>query len=102
ASPDVVTAQEAVKSITKWASAGDYVAIMAFVDRDTATERSLENLRDAIGAQTGIATTLGYGPRFLHSTGQLHKGGPANGIFLQIVDSSGPELSIPGEDFTFG
>ncbi|MBA2332469.1 MAG: hypothetical protein H0V94_06760 [Actinobacteria bacterium] len=48
-----------------------------------------------------MATTLGFGPRFLHSTGQLHKGGPNTGLFVQVVDETGDELAIPGQDFGF-
>ena len=97
-----VTAEMAAQQITSWASPGDYIAVLAYVDRTEKTERALENLRDALGAQTELATTLGYGPRYLHSTGQLHKGGPKSGIFVQIVDTSGPEIAIPSESFTFG
>ena len=49
-----------------------------------------------------LATTVGFGPRFLHSTGQLHKGGPDTGLFLQIVDDAAPDLPVPGTDYTFG
>jgi hypothetical protein len=54
------------------------------------------------GSGSGIAVTLGYGPRFLHSTGQLHKGGPDTGIFLQLTAAEGPDLDIPGERYSFG
>src|SRR4029079_7770362 len=50
----------------------------------------------------GVATTLGYGPRFLHSTGQLHKGGPNNGVFIQLVTEATADLPVPGDTFTFG
>lgn len=93
---------KALDQLKSWISPGDYLAIMAYVDRTASTERGLENLRDALGAQTEAATTLGYGPRFLHSTGQLHKGGPATGVFLQIVESSGQDVAIPGESYSFG
>lgn len=97
-----VSPDSAVEQIRSWASEGDYIAILAFVDRSDSNEAALENLRDALGAQTGLATTLGYGPRYLHSTGQLHKGGPDNGIFLQIVERPVVNLAIPGEEFSFG
>ncbi len=97
-----VSPQEAIERVLAWAGEGDYLAITAYVDRTPETERALENLRDALGAQSSIATTLGYGPRFLHSTGQLHKGGPKSGVFLQIVDTGGLDLPVPNEDFTFG
>jgi transaldolase / glucose-6-phosphate isomerase len=99
--PQRVDAGKAISQILEWASPGDYLAILAFIDRNGENERHLENLRDALGARTSIATTLGYGPRYLHSTGQLHKGGPANGIFIQIVDTEMPDQSIPGENFSF-
>ena len=97
-----VSPQDAIQRVIGWSSEGDYLAIMAYVDRTQSTERALENLRDALGAQTAATTTLGYGPRFLHSTGQLHKGGPGSGVFLQIVDTNGPEIDIPNESFSFG
>ena len=58
-------------------------------------------MRHTIRDAKRVATTLGYGPRFLHSTGQLHKGGPNTGLFLQVVDDPGDELKIPGQPFGF-
>ena len=80
---------------------GDYVAIQAFVDPTPAAEARIESLAAAIRARTGLVVTHGLGPRFLHSTGQLHKGGPGTGLFLQVVDDVGPELAIPGQPFGF-
>ena len=76
----------------------DYVAILAFVD--PAREDDLEPLIRRARA-TGCAVTTGLGPRYLHSTGQLHKGGPNRGVFVQVVDDLGEELPIPGRDFGF-
>jgi transaldolase/glucose-6-phosphate isomerase len=76
----------------------DYVAILAFVD--PAREADLEPLT-ARARETGCAVTVGLGPRYLHSTGQLHKGGPNQGVFVQVVDDLGEELPIPGRDFGF-
>jgi hypothetical protein len=76
----------------------DYVAILAFVD--PAREAELEPLV-ARARATGCAVTTGLGPRYLHSTGQLHKGGPNRGVFVQVVDDLGEELAIPGRDFGF-
>ena len=76
----------------------DYVCIQAFVD--PAREAELEPLI-ARARQTGCVVTHGLGPRYLHSTGQLHKGGPNDGLFVQVVDETGDELSIPGRDFGF-
>ena len=80
---------------------GDYVVIQAFVDPTPAAEASLEALAAATRARTGLVVTHGLGPRYLHSTGQLHKGGPNTGLFLQVVDDVGPELAIPGQPFGF-
>ncbi len=102
ANPATVAPKDAIQQIVDWASPGDYVAILAFTDRNGVNDRSLENLRDVLGSHTELATTLGYGPRYLHSTGQLHKGGAANGIYLLLVDSGTDDLAIPGESFTFG
>jgi glucose-6-phosphate isomerase len=76
-----------------------YVAIQAFID--PARERDLQPLLDRAHA-TGCVVTHGLGPRYLHSTGQLHKGGPPTGLFVQVVDDTGEEIPIPGEGFGFG
>ncbi len=81
------------------AAEGDYVCIQAFVD--PAREDDLAPLVER-AHETGCVVTCGLGPRYLHSTGQLHKGGPNTGLFVQVVDDTGPELSIPGRDFGFG
>ena len=78
---------------------GDYVAIQAFVD--PAEEARLQPLVTR-ARETGCVVTFGLGPRYLHSTGQLHKGGPPIGCFLQVVDDTGEELAIPGQKFGFG
>jgi len=80
----------------------DYVAILAYVPKDAWNEDRLQAVRASIGAATGAATTLGFGPRFLHSTGQLHKGGPDTGVFLQITADPSKDLPIPGWPETFG
>src|SRR5262249_25271884 len=67
---------------------GDYVAILAYLDRTSETEDALETVRLAIRDVHKVATTTGFGPRFLHSTGQLHKGGANNGVFVQVVDAT--------------
>ncbi|MGZ8701283.1 MAG: glucose-6-phosphate isomerase [Gaiellaceae bacterium] len=77
----------------------NYVAIQAFID--PTRERELQPLI-ARGHETGCVVTHGLGPRYLHSTGQLHKGGPPTGLFVQVVDDTGEEIPIPGEDFGFG
>jgi glucose-6-phosphate isomerase len=84
------------------AKPGDYVCIQAFVPPSEENDRALAELVAQARAATGCVVTHGYGPRYLHSTGQLHKGGPPKGLFLQVVDSTGEELPIPGRPFGFG
>ena len=80
-----------------------YFAIMGYLPYSDETEAAVARLREAIArASYHVATTWGYGPRFLHSTGQFHKGGPKTGRFLQLVDETTEDLEIPGEPFTFG
>ena len=88
-----------VEALLSQARAGDYVCIQAFID--PAREGELEPLI-ARARETGCVVTHGLGPRYLHSTGQLHKGGPNTGLFLQVVDETGEELPIPGQPFGFG
>jgi transaldolase / glucose-6-phosphate isomerase len=89
----------------------DYLAIQAFVDPGPSGRGSgkhaspvvggIENARVALRDRLGVATTVGLGPRFLHSTGQLHKGGPDRGVFVQVVGDDGVDVPIPGEDYGF-
>ena len=81
---------------------GDYLAIMAFLRQTPPVDDALQAIRARVMREHGVATTLGYGPRFLHSTGQLHKGGPENGLFLQITADHAEDVSIPGTPYTFG
>ncbi len=80
---------------------GDYVAILAFVEPTNDAATKLAALAARARQATGCVVTHGFGPRYLHSTGQLHKGGPATGLFLQVVDDPGDELAIPGQPFGF-
>ncbi|MCH7809750.1 MAG: transaldolase, partial [Chloroflexi bacterium] len=81
---------------------GAYLAIMAYLPQTEEHERLLTRLRAALRDATQRATTVGYGPRFLHSTGQLHKGGPATGVFLQLVMNDEIDIDVPGEQsFSF-
>jgi len=89
---------EAVEALLEQAQPGDYIAVQAFID--PAREAELEPLLRR-ARETGCVVTVGLGPRYLHSTGQLHKGGPPTGIFLQVVDDPGEELPIPGRPFGF-
>ncbi len=81
---------------------GDYIGIHAYLPMGGPATPVLEELARTLRGRWGTAVTLGYGPRFLHSTGQLHKGGAANGVFLQIVDIPGPDTAVPESGFTFG
>ncbi|MHB8717776.1 MAG: bifunctional transaldolase/phosoglucose isomerase [Candidatus Dormibacteria bacterium] len=80
---------------------GDYVALMAYVTPTAENEAALQRLRVAIRDEHRVATTLGFGPRFLHSTGQLHKGGPPTGVFIQVTSDDRVDVPIPGQPFTF-
>jgi transaldolase/glucose-6-phosphate isomerase len=82
------------------AQPGDYIAIQAFVNPTREAEAKLDELAQR-ARQTGCVVTHGFGPRYLHSTGQLHKGGPPTGLFLQVVDETGDELPIPNQPFGF-
>jgi transaldolase/glucose-6-phosphate isomerase len=81
---------------------GDYVAIQAYIQRTPGNDRALRAIRKELRDALGVATTVGYGPRFLHSTGQLHKGGSDNGVFVQITADLAKDVEIPGEPYTFG
>jgi transaldolase / glucose-6-phosphate isomerase len=99
---DLLRLSLAVEAWVTGAHPKDYLAIQAYLPPDAATTAALVEIRRALLERTRAATTLGYGPRFLHSTGQLHKGGPNTGLFLQIVDSPNPDLEVPGVGYTFG
>ena len=84
------------------ACAGDYLAIMAYLPESPDVRGAIHDLRRRVMEKYRIATTAGYGPRLLHSTGQLHKGGPNTGIFLQLTQERIDDVEIPGWPFTFG
>ena len=81
---------------------GDYFAVTQYIEELNNYEGLLQQVRIAVRDEKKVATTSGYGPRFLHSTGQLHKGGPDTGVFLQITSEDINDIEIPGEKFTFG
>lgn len=87
----------ALAGFLKAARPGDYVAIQAYIPAGPAADEALRALRQAIHLRTGLATTAGYGPRFLHSTGQLHKGDAGHGLFIQIVSEAVEDVGIPDE-----
>jgi len=82
--------------------AGDYLALLAYLERNVAHEERLQAIRHAVRDQRRVATCLGFGPRFLHSTGQAYKGGPNSGVFLQVTCDDAADLPVPGHRYTFG
>jgi transaldolase / glucose-6-phosphate isomerase len=81
---------------------GDYFAVLGYIQMNDENEASLQSLRHALRDSKHVATCLGFGPRFLHSTGQAYKGGPNSGVFLQVTCDDSVELPVPGQKYTFG
>ena len=81
---------------------GDYFALLAYLEMNDANEAALQSARHAVRDRKRVATCLGFGPRFLHSTGQAYKGGPNTGVFLQITCDDAIDLAVPGQKYTFG
>jgi hypothetical protein len=80
---------------------GDYVALLVYLEETPETKTAIETLKTILREVTGCAVTSGYGPRYLHSTGQLHKGGPDSGVFLEITAPDATDLEVPGQSYTF-
>ncbi|MFC2021222.1 glucose-6-phosphate isomerase, partial [Chloroflexota bacterium] len=91
-----------VSDLLAGAKKGEYLAIMAYLRQTPEVDRVMAELRQKVMTRYQIATTLGYGPRFLHSTGQLHKGGPNTGLFLQISAAHKKDMPVPDKPYTFG
>jgi len=91
-----------LRAFYQQARPGDYLAIMAYLPYDPGIDTALHQRRIELRNALKIATTLGYGPRFLHSTGQLHKGGPNTGLFIQITASPAEDVAVPERSYTFG
>jgi transaldolase / glucose-6-phosphate isomerase len=98
--PESASADQ-VRALVDSAAEGDYVAILAYVPPTPENEALLQELRVAIRDRRTVATTLGFGPRYLHSTGQLHKGGANTGVFLEITSDDAVDVPIPGEKYGF-
>jgi transaldolase/glucose-6-phosphate isomerase len=81
---------------------GDYFAVLGYIPMNSANEKALQGIRHVVRDNKKVATVLGFGPRFLHSTGQAYKGGPNSGIFLQITCDDAKDLPVPGQKYTFG
>jgi transaldolase/glucose-6-phosphate isomerase len=94
-------AEGSIEELLAQAREGDYVCIQAFIAPSDENDARIAHLVAKLRPRTGLVVTHGYGPRYLHSTGQLHKGGPPTGLFLQVVDDGGEEIPIPGQRFGF-
>jgi transaldolase/glucose-6-phosphate isomerase len=94
--------EEFVTAHLSRAHAGDYIAMLNYIQETPEHEELIEAIRGHLRDALHVATTTGYGPRFLHSTGQLHKGGPASGVFIQVTADNAVDVPLPNEAFTFG
>jgi transaldolase/glucose-6-phosphate isomerase len=100
--PKATSLVAALKAHLDRGHAGDYVAMLAYIDRTPAHIEAMQKMRHQVRDTKKLATCLGFGPRFLHSTGQAYKGGPNSGVFLQITCSDPADLPVPGAKYTFG
>jgi transaldolase / glucose-6-phosphate isomerase len=101
--PEVADADDAaIAKLLDGAAPPHYIAILGYLQPSARFDQAVAELRAALRAKTGCTTTFGYGPRFQHSTGQMHKGGPKTGIFLQLVHDGEQDVEIPGAGYTFG
>jgi glucose-6-phosphate isomerase len=98
---DVAGVAALLRGLLAGVGPGEYVALMAYLDPTPETEAALQRARTGVRNATLAATTLGFGPRFLHSTGQYHKGGPNTGRFIQLVDRPAGDLDVPGREYSF-
>ncbi|HEU4432729.1 MAG TPA: hypothetical protein VFR51_04990 [Pyrinomonadaceae bacterium] len=92
---------EAIRATLESIKPGDYIAFLNYIEELPEIDRTFQDIRTAVRDRTKCATTIGYGPRFLHSTGQLHKGGPNSGVFFQFEAKDKSDLDVPGEPYTF-
>lgn len=96
------TLEDCLAAHFKRVGAGDYIALLGFIERSAAHAAELDAMRAALRDKTGAAVCLGFGPRFLHSTGQAYKGGPASGVFLQVTAKHAHDVAVPGRGYSFG
>jgi transaldolase/glucose-6-phosphate isomerase len=96
-----IESEGSIDALVAQAREGDYLCVQAFVAPSAENDARIASIAAELRSRTGCVVTHGYGPRYLHSTGQLHKGGPNTGLFLQVVDDPGDELAIPGKPFGF-
>jgi glucose-6-phosphate isomerase len=96
------TLGEILKTHLSRIAAGDYFAVLGYIPMNAENEKALQAIRMSVRDAKKVATCLGFGPRFLHSTGQAYKGGPNSGVFLQITCDDASDLAVPGQKYTFG
>jgi len=94
--------REVLEAHLSRARPGDYIAVLAFLAETDESRRLIEEIRQLVRTRATVPVTVSWGPRYLHSTGQLHKGGPAKGVFLVLGDSEKAKLAVPGKPFSFG
>jgi hypothetical protein len=99
--PKAESVEEVLRNHVAKIKPGDYIAFLNYIEETPEIDKEIQELRMQLRDATRCATTVGYGPRFLHSTGQLHKGGPDTGVFFQIIANDAIDLAIPGEPYTF-
>jgi transaldolase/glucose-6-phosphate isomerase len=100
--PQATNLTAALKAHFGRIGAGDYAALLAYIERSPAHIEVMQRIRRTIRDRTRAATCVGFGPRFQHSTGQAYKGGPNSGVFLQITCDDPEDLPVPGQSYTFG
>ena len=101
--PDIAEADDdALRALLSGKAPPNYIAVLGYLQESAAFDDAVSDLRDLLRAKTRCATTFGYGPRFQHSTGQYHKGGPKTGVFLQLLHDGDEDAEIPGTGYTFG
>jgi transaldolase/glucose-6-phosphate isomerase len=96
------TVADALRAHLGRAKVGDYVALLPFLEMNAANEAAMQALRVAVRDRLKVATSVGFGPRYLHSNGQAYKGGPNTGVFIQITADDAVDLPVPGQKYTFG
>ncbi len=100
--PPTLSPAQAAQALSSHLQAGTYISLLGYTTPSRQFEAAVRRFRKSVAARHHVATTFGYGPRYLHSTGQLHKGGPNTGVFLELIDRMKPDVPIPGQPFTFG
>ncbi len=102
AEPEPQSLTDVVHALLEQVHDGDYVALLAYIQRNDEHQRMIDGMRAVVRDACRVATVGGFGPRFLHSTGQAYKGGPNSGVFIQITSEHANDLPVPGHRYTFG